>query len=78
MKRSYGTSPSQYNVEISQVGLKAIMEQIPNDRPSITFYDHEHQMQVIITSTNEKTLKEVDAELSPLLTQKYMEKLLSK
>lgn len=78
MKKSYCPSLSQYTLENSLAGLLESMETISKDTPSISYYDSECKMQIIITSTNEKTLQEIDEELSPILETHYINKILGK
>lgn len=78
MNSVYCTSVQQYNVKNSQAGLPRNMESISNTAPFISYYDSECKMQIIITSTNEKTLQQADEELSPILEKHYINKILGK
>lgn len=78
MKNTYCTSSSQYNVKNSQAGLPRNMETISKNTPSISYYDSECKMQIIITSTNEKSLHQVEEELYPILESHYINKILGK
>lgn len=52
------------------------MEPTPKDSPCVTYYDSEHHMQIILTSTNEKTFREAEDELVPLLEKHYINRVL--
>ena len=53
------------------------MEQMSSDS-SVTYYDAKYKTQIFLTFTKEKTIKEVEEELSSLLEPHYISKILGK
>lgn len=77
MQNSYRTSHSQYTVEKRQVGNQSSMEQIHQSTPT-TYYDEKHNIQIMLTFTNEIEREQLDKELTILLESHYSTKILGK
>lgn len=77
MQNSYRTSHSQYTVEKSQAGNQSSMEQSHQATPT-TYYDKKHNIQIMLTFTNEIDREQLDKELTLLLESHYSTKILGK